>query len=323
MPFRKRYLLYGFLLALVAFGFYANHRLKRFVTIQMDDEAFAAALERRSLDADLGYVEGPSRTLRYLLVGQDSSKPLTVFIHGAPSAGAWWLDMISDSSLLAATNMLAIDRPGYGGSGLGQPMTSVEEQAENIIEVIREVRLPDQDVILHGSSYGGTVSARIAMDYPRTIDGLLLQSASTAPLQEYTYWLTHPTSHWSLNWLVPKGVHTANLEKLAHRKQLEAMSDEWGNIEASTVIVHGTKDWLIYPRNAYYACDKLTNAEVVIHHMVEGREHDLVWTAPDLLKSYLHRLIRRLDEGAGHVPAVTDSLRSAPGLSASLRKESR
>ena len=292
MRFRKRHIFYLLLAALVAFGAYANYRMKRFVTIQMNDEDFTAALDARHLEhAELGYVEGPSRKLRYLKVGEDGTRPLTVFIHGAPSAGAWWLDMISDSSLLDRTDMLAIDRPGYGGSGLGQPMTSVEEQADHIAAVIREVKLPEQPVILHGSSYGGTVSARISMDFPELVDGLLLQSASTAPSEEYMYWLTRPTSHWLLSWLVPDPIHTANFEKLSHQEQLEDMVSEWDNITASTVIVHGTKDWLIYPPNAYFACDRLVNAESLTHHMVKDKEHDLVWTAPRLLKRYLHELI--------------------------------
>ncbi len=296
MKFQKRYIFLLLLAGIVAFGAYANYRLRRFVTIQMNDADFTAAFEATNIEhAELGYVDGPTRKLRYLQVGQDSTKPLTVFIHGAPSAGAWWLDMIRDSSLLERTNMLAIDRPGYGGSGLGNPMTSVEEQADNIAAVIREVRLPDQDVILHGSSYGGTVSARISMDFPEMVDGLLLQSASTAPTEEYMYWLTRPTSHWLLSWLVPDPVHTANFEKLSHQEELEDMADEWHNIRASTIIIHGTKDWLIYPPNAYYSCDRLVNATSLVHHMVPGKEHDLIRTAPGLLKQYLHELIDEVE----------------------------
>ncbi|WP_245911395.1 alpha/beta fold hydrolase [Neolewinella xylanilytica] len=280
------------LLAFLVFVTYAIYRLEPYVRIQMDDETLSATMLRANLDvAEIGYMEGTTRRLRYLQIGQDSSKPLLVFIHGAPSSSAWWLSMMRDSSLRHDANILAIDRPGYGGSGLGKPMTSVQEQAANVASVIRTRRYPGQKVILHGSSYGGTVSARIAMDFPELIDGLLLQSASLAPSQEYTYWITNPNSLWALSWLLPSGLNSANHEKLAHEAELVDMADEWYHINATTVILHGTDDWLIYPRNAYYACDKLVNAPILIHHMVPDKQHDLLYTAPKLLKHYLHFLI--------------------------------
>ena len=279
-------------LSLLVFVTYAIYRLEPYVRIQMDDATLSAVMLRANLDrAEIGYLKGTSRRLRYLQIGQDSTKPLLVFIHGAPSSSAWWLSMMRDSSLREDANLLAIDRPGYGGSGLGNPMTSVQEQAANVAAVIRDRKYPHQKVILHGSSYGGTVSARIAMDFPDLVDGLLLQSASMAPAQEYTYWVTNPNSLWALSWLLPSGLNTANYEKLAHEAELQDMADEWRRINATTVILHGTEDWLIYPRNAYYACEKLINTPTLIHHMVAGKQHDLLYTAPNLLKRYLHFLI--------------------------------
>lgn len=279
-------------IATLLFVSYAIYRLEPYIRIQMDDAALSAAMVRASLDvATIGYHRGTSRDLRYLQIGRDSTKPLLVFIHGAPSSAVWWLSMMRDSALRSEANLLAIDRPGYGGSGLGEPMTSVREQAENVAAVIRSRRLQEQKVILHGSSYGGTVSARIAMDFPDLVDGLLLQSASLAPSEEYTYWLTGPNSLWALSWILPSGLNTANHEKLVHEAELQDMADEWRKIDAATVILHGTDDWLIYPRNAYYACERLVNAPTLIHHMVPDREHDLLFSAPKLLKSYLHLLI--------------------------------
>lgn len=293
MIFRKKRLY--LLTAILLFVVYAVYRLEPYVTIQMSDAQLSATMKSANLDAEIGYLQGTTRKMRYLQIGQDTSKPLLVFIHGAPSSSAWWLRIMRDSTLREEANMLAIDRPGYGGSGLGRPMTSVQEQAENVAAVIRERRLPGQKVVVHGSSYGGTVSARLAMDFPHMVDGLLLQSASMMPEEEYTYWITHPTSHWSLSWLLPSGINTANHEKLAHQAELEDMADEWDNIDARTVILHGTDDWLIYPRNAYYACDRIVNAPELIHHMVADKQHDLLYTAPKLLKHYLHLLLDEVE----------------------------
>ena len=296
MRLRKRHwTLIFFLIGILTFAWYWEYRLGRILSNQMDDLTFAERAREVFDDrAEVGYQKGFSRDLRYLRVHHNDTLPLLVFIHGAPSSSAFWLDIMSDSSLLAKTNMLAIDRPGYGGSGVGMAMTSVREQAANIKSVIDSLRLPGQPVVVHGSSYGGTVSARLAMDYPDLVSGLLLQSASMMPQEEYQYWITRPVTHWALSWLVPRSLHTANLEKLSHTQELEDMRDRWDRITAPVVILHGTADWLIYPQNAYFACRKLKNAEVVVHHMLRGKEHDLLWTAPQVLRGYLHELLGRL-----------------------------
>lgn len=306
--FRKKRLIPLLLLTpILLFLVYAVYRFEPFVSNQWNDAKLTAAIAEAKLgNATFGYLKGPSRKIRYVQLGEDPTKPMLVFVHGSPSSSAFWFNMLRDSALRSAANLLAVDRPGYGGSGLGIPMISVKEQARNVAAIIRERRANvNQPIILHGSSYGGTVSARIAMDFPDLIKGLLLQSASTAPREEYTYWATHPTSHWSLNWLLPSSLQTANSEKLSHQQQLEEMVDNWTNIKANTVILHGTDDWLIYPPNAYYSCDQLVNAIEVIHHMVPGKKHDLIWSAPKLLREYLLKLIKR-------ETALTDSLASPP-----------
>lgn len=291
---RKKPFLIAFLVVVVVGAGYVFNRIKRLTRSQWNDNKMTEVFNSGEYgEATLAYLEGPSRKIRFLQIGEDPNKPMVVFIHGSPSSSSFWANMMKDSALRAKANLLAIDRPGYGGSGLGQPMISVKEQAENVAEIIRRRRPgKDQRLVLHGSSYGGTVSARIAMDYPEEIDGVLLQSASTAPREEFTYWISHPTNHWSLRWLMPRSIRTVNTEKLNHQPQLEAMANGWKDITAQVVIAHGTADWLIYPPNAYYSCDKLVNAEEVIHHMLAGKKHDLIKTAPGLLKEYIHYLLQ-------------------------------
>jgi pimeloyl-ACP methyl ester carboxylesterase len=291
---RKKPFLIGLLVVVVVGVGYVFNRLKKLTQSQWNDNKMTEVFNSGEYgEVTLAYLEGPSRKIRFLQIGEDPAKPMVVFIHGSPSSSSFWSNMMKDSALRAQANLLAIDRPGYGGSGLGQPMISVQEQAENVMDIIRR-RRPGKDrrLVLHGSSYGGTVSARIAMDYPEEIDGVLLQSASTAPREEFTYWISHPTNHWSLRWLMPRSIRTVNTEKLNHQPQLEAMVDGWKNVTAQVVIAHGTADWLIYPPNAYYSCDMLVNAEEVVHHMLAGKKHDLIKTAPDLLKEYIHYLLR-------------------------------
>lgn len=282
---RKRFYLS---LACVGFLFFSYD----FLEMRYADGDFIQYLTKNPFHykAQIQYYQSPSRSLRYIEIGDDSL-PLVVFIHGAPSSSEFWDGMLKDSTLLRNAKLLAVDRPGYGYSGYGKPETSVQEQARLIAGILKKERRSHRQIILHGSSYGGTVAARIAMDYPELVDGLLLQSASVAPREEKTYDISYYTIHWAVNWLVPGSLNVANHEKLSHRTQLELMRPLWKRIICPTIILHGNVDKLIYPINALYAKKMLVNARSVDLIMVKNSAHDLLWTRPKLLVASLLKLL--------------------------------
>lgn len=232
------------------------------------------------------------REMRYVQVGDEHKKPLILFIHGAPASSSFWMDMLRDSSLLNHAELMAVDRPGYGYSGYGDPETSIKKQAALIAGILEEQRPLHDQIIVHGSSYGGTVAARLAMDYPELVDGLLLQSASLKPWAETTYWISYPTHHWSMRNFIPGSFRTANAEKLSHPSELSKMLPLWRNIRSRVIILQGIDDTLIFPENATFAAQHLVNAASVSLTLVPGSKHDLLWTQTDLLKHSLLKLIR-------------------------------
>lgn len=304
---RKRFYFFALLAGLLVF-FYDYAEMRR------SDEGFTSILNDNpyGYEASIDYYRVQGRRMRFVEIGHDSL-PLITFIHGAPSSSAFWEDLMRDSLLLGRAKLLAIDRPGYGYSGFGLPEISVEKQAAYIAELLKKKSAVHETIILHGSSYGGTVTARIAMDYPDLIDGILLQSASVAPGQEKTYWISYPTSHWLLSWLVPGPLRVANAEKLSHREQLEAMAPFWERIRSAAIILHGTADELIYPINAEYAKERLINAMYLEVQMVKDKGHDLLWTGRHLLINSLMKLIRinqqpvlsGVEQGIGESVAVS------------------
>lgn len=242
------------------------------------------------LEASIDFYQEPQRRIRYVEIGDDS-KALIVFIHGAPSSISFWQTLLTDSVLLSNAKLMAVDRPGYGYSNYGKPEVSIKEQARLIASILKEKRRFFRKIILHGSSYGGTVAARIAMDYPNLIDGLLLQSASLEPGAETTYDITYPTTHWALEWLIPGSFKVANHEKLTHRQQLELMRPLWDRIVAPTIILQGGADGLIFPSNAEYALQQLVNACSVELQIAPESGHDLLWTRRGLLVASLMKLV--------------------------------
>jgi len=278
-----------FSLSILLLMFYAYD----FMELRISTPTFEAMLVDNPFqyEAEFGYVETEDRRLRYLEIGQDSL-PLIMFIHGAPSSSSFWKSMLRDSSLLSQAKLMAVDRPGYGYSGYGRPEISVKKQAALIAKVLREKRDEHSSIILHGSSYGGTVAARLAMDFPDLVDGLLLQSASLMPGREKTYLFSHVTKHWPLSWLLPGSIHVANMEKLNHKMQLDSMAGLWDHIKSAAIILHGKSDGLIYPENARYAYERMKNAAFLEIKMLEGRKHDLLWTKRQLLEQSLEKLLK-------------------------------
>lgn len=255
-----------------------------FLELRMSDEHLTDELSNNPLgyEAQVSHKTVDNRNIRYVEIGADSL-PLIVFIHGAPSSSSFWLSYMTDSLLLSKAKLLAIDRPGYGYSGFGMTVTSLKEQAKLVAPIIREKRKTHTKIIIHGSSYGGTLTARLAMDFPELMDGVIFQSASLAPGKETTYWLTYPTNTWPLKWLIPTTIRVANEEKLSHRLELKKMEPLWHKIKSFVTILHGEEDTLIYPENATYAKDKLINAANLNLTMAKNSGHDLAWTQRKLI----------------------------------------
>lgn len=281
-----------FYLSIVLIGFLAYAH--DFLALRLSDHSLREALAQNlfHLQAQVNYYYTKERRVRYVEIGRDTL-PLIVFVHGAPSSSDFWETLMTDSTLLCNAKMLAVDRPGYGYSGYGKPEISVKKQAAIIADIIRQERPRHSKIILHGSSYGGTVAARIAMDYPDLIDGLLLQSASVEPGAEKTYDISYFTTQWATEWIVPGALKVANHEKLSHRQQLEQMRSLWQCVTAPTIILHGAMDKLIYPSNAVYAKKMLTHARSRELIMVKHSAHDLLWTRRDLLVAALLQLLHK------------------------------
>jgi pimeloyl-ACP methyl ester carboxylesterase len=266
-----------------------------FLKLRKTDQEFKDIFETIGMadHSNIDYHLIGTRRMRYVEVGYDSL-PLVVFIHGAPSSSAFWTEFLQDTDLLSNAKLLAVDRPGYGYSGFGKIETSVEKQAEMVAEILKVKKINNQPLVLLGSSYGGTVAARLAMDYPDLIDGVVFQSSSLAPGEETTYWISYPTSHWMVSWLLPITLQVANAEKLSHKKELEKMVPLWEKVKAYCTILHGAADDLVFPSNAFFAKDKLINARKVELVLVPERGHDLSWTKPELIKETLLKTIDAL-----------------------------
>ncbi|MFY0688454.1 MAG: alpha/beta hydrolase [Cyclobacteriaceae bacterium] len=264
----------------------------RQVRFRLSDEDFVQLLEQTSNlnEIEVNYHTHNHVNIRYVSI-ENKANTLLVFVHGSPSSSWFWTTFLKDNDLLANASMLAIDRPGYGYSNFGVPMISVKNQAEHIAPIIWKYRNKYDNIVLVGSSYGGTVVARLLMDEHQLADGALFISSSFAPGEEKTYWISYPTQYEPLKWMMPTIVQVASSEKLNHKASLLEMGNLWNKIDVPLVFFHGTDDGLIYPSNLEFALDRVDPK--MVHEVIEvpERGHDLMFTEPDLIKTKLIEFI--------------------------------
>ena len=266
--------------------------LDRFIQFRMDNKEITEWFGKKGVPVEINYYETHGRKLRYIATGKDTSATI-LFIHGAPSSSTYYRDYLTDSVLLNRAHLIAVDRPGYGYSGLANPLTSVEEQASIIRPLLDSLQQAHHPVVVVGASYGTTIACRIAMDYPEVVDGLVLVAPALAPRQEKTYWFSPMIESPLIHWIIPRMLQTANAEKLAHPKELEAMLPLWSRIKVPVHYLQGADDELVYTSNAAFAREKMVNAPFLSIDLIAGRGHLIAFNERGRIRNSIVQMLTR------------------------------
>jgi pimeloyl-ACP methyl ester carboxylesterase len=237
------------------------------------DSKFKGVLKQYTLD---------NRTINYLVAG-DPEKPLVVFIHGSPGSLSAFIDFMSDSLLLQKAMLISVDRPGFGSSNFGHAEPSLQKQAAMLKPMLEEYK-ENRPIILVGHSLGGPLIARMAMDYPELIDGLVFVSASIDPdLEPNEMWFRAPLATPFLKWILPRSFRASNDEIYKLKPELENMLPTWKNITVPSTFVQGKEDSFVPYQNVDFAKRMLVNAPVNIQ-LIEGVDHFIPWSHPQLIR---------------------------------------
>ena len=245
------------------------------------------AFEGKHFQPQSNILSVDSSQVHYVFIDNNRSN-LVVFIHGSPGSWSAFIDYFKNDSLLSQVDMLAIDRPGFGMSDQGIPEPSLERQAYLIAEVIKQFHQPN--VIMVGHSLGGPVIARVAMDYPELVDGLLFLAPSIDPEQEKYEWYRSWIDTKVGGWLTPADFWVSNEEILPLKGELEKMLPLWKNISIPSIVIQGTKDNLVPKENAEFARRMLQDSLVDIRY-IEGANHFIPWSHPKTIVDALHDMI--------------------------------
>jgi pimeloyl-ACP methyl ester carboxylesterase len=244
--------------------------------------ARAQTLETNHLSTAHNYtVEG--RTMHEVGAGTNGSVPLILFVHGSPGDWKAWAQYLSDPDLATRAHMIAVDRPGFGGSEAGKVEPSLEQQSRDIAPLLDQAA-PGQRVILVGHSFGGPVICRLAMDHPDQVTDLIVLAGSIDPGQEQTKWYQLAAEWRIFRWLVPADLQTANREIMPLKGCLIEMLPLWPKIHQRVTVIQGLADNLVPPENADFAQRMMTNARPLEIIRIPGMNHFLPWKQYSLVK---------------------------------------
>ncbi|KAE8351797.1 putative capsule-associated protein CAP1 [Aspergillus coremiiformis] len=114
-----------------------------------------------------------------------ASKPLIIFIHGFPDSWAIWRHLLKSKTLQEAATLVAVDLPGYGGSGSLEEYsgTNVMENLAGFIIAIRakygvdnEAGIRQRKTVIVGHDWGCVLSMRLAAEAPQLADRFILSN---------------------------------------------------------------------------------------------------------------------------------------------------
>jgi pimeloyl-ACP methyl ester carboxylesterase len=287
----------GILIALIVFLL----TFDRLVQFRMNDKEILAWFHNQKIEPQIGYFKAGGRTIRYMQVG-DKPDATVLFIHGAPSSMSYWKTYLSDSVLLSRATLYAVDRPGYGYSGLADPLPDIAKQAGVVKLIIDSLHKAHHPIIVVGVSYGAPIASRLIMDNPNLVDGLVLMAPPLGPGREKIFWFTYPVENPLVHWVVPRMLQTANTEKIHHKDELTKMLPLWDRIHVPVIYLQGREDELVDTSNASFAREHLTNVPFLDIRMIPGRGHLIAFAEKDRIEKAILEL---LDKCEGKTPAAS------------------
>jgi pimeloyl-ACP methyl ester carboxylesterase len=238
--------------------------------------AEALQLQRDDPSAFVTYTVG-ARQIRYVDVGRGPDKPLIVFLHGSPGDWRGWADYLVDPELTQRAELVALDRPGFGGSGAGAVERSLVQQARDIAPLLDKAA-SGRRVLLVGHSFGGPLAIRLAMDNGSKVTDLVILAGSIDPAMEQTAWYQYPADWPVISWMLPDVLVVTNREIRALKDELVAMLPLWPRVTQRVTVMQGGKDDLVPPENADFAQKMLTHATSVNIIRIPETNHFLPWT---------------------------------------------
>jgi pimeloyl-ACP methyl ester carboxylesterase len=241
------------------------------------------------------FVKAGDSEVAYRRFGKRGTPPLLLLNYFAANMDDW--DPKITNGFATVRDVIIFDYPGVGLSS-GATSSTVAAMTKDLVAFCRALRLSHCDVV--GFSLGGMIAQQLASEYPDMVRRIILLGTGPRGGEGMTFTelsvdeLNDPESLLMFAFFTPsdasKAAGRAYIERLKLRTtdrdepvsrqaaiaQLESIR-EWGAIPSEnrfamlsrihqpTLVVHGNKDVVVMPINAFLLATHLPNAELIMY----------------------------------------------------------
>lgn len=246
--------------------------------------------KNKHLSASQHHYKYEWRDIHYVAAG-DSTKPLVLFVHGSPGSLDDFLEFLTLEDLRKNAFLVTTDRPGFGNSNFGYAEPSLKKQALALQPILEKYK-DHKPRILVGHSLGGPLIAKMAMEYPDLVDGLIIVAGSIDPdLEPNETWFRAPLATPFLSWILPRAFRSSNEEIYQLKPQLQEMIPYWKNITCPVIVIQGKVDELVPYENVDFAKKMLVNAPVEFV-IKDDMNHFVPWSDPQLITDAILKMVK-------------------------------
>jgi pimeloyl-ACP methyl ester carboxylesterase len=241
------------------------------------------------------FVEANGIRYAYRRFGKPDTMPLLFLGYFNSNMDGWDPDVVN--SLAANHEVILFDNAGVGASG-GKTPNTVAEMTRHCVAFCQALGL--QQIHVVGFSLGGMIAQQLALEHPQLVGRLILLGTGPRGGEDMTFTelspeeQADPVAFLLAAFFSPSEASQAAgheyLRRIESRKndldlpvsrdsavaQLAAIR-EWGTIPATgryatlksithpTLIVHGNKDIVVTPINAFILAEHLPNAQLIMY----------------------------------------------------------
>lgn len=278
-PMKSRILKISIVLLLLVIGACAANNQQGSAPVRYGNELAV------TLGASLQSMSVGGFSLHYAEAG-DIGKSTVVFIHGTPGSWRALGRLLGHPQLREQARLVAIDRPGWGGSGLldDDAQGSFAEQAKLISPLLQKLKDESggQPMILVGHSLGASYAPYLAYKNPDLIDGVLMAAGAINPELGKPRWYNYAANVWPISRLIDAGLQKANVEIWGVHEALTELEPWWESAEIPLIYMQGEEDELVDPKNLDYAETSLPAANTRViripnqSHFVHRQQEALI-----------------------------------------------
>lgn len=251
-------------------------------------------------------------------------RPWMILIQGLGFDRSGWAPVID--GLGAHFGLLLVDNRGSGRSDPPTRPLAVADMAGDVLAVLDHAGVPRAHVV--GASLGGMIAQEVAMAHGDRVVSLVLACTTPGwpiayPMPAETARLLAATGRMPADVAVRRHVESALapdtvrrrpelVERLIKAQHAAPAATGWhaqaaagarfgtvrqSGITAPTLVLHGTADRVVDPRNAKLLADRIPGAELIL---LPGLGHLFFWEAPELFVDAVTRFALSPDQAAVH-----------------------